>query len=596
MANLRTNNLSGEGGRNAISGSVYFSGYIDGDSADYLTIADTDDLDMGTGDFTFECWVRAAESSGEYAGIFGMYNYDNAGVTIQLSNTGKLRVVNPTAIDQEGSTVIIPQDGTMGDWHHIAVTRASGTIKGYVNGIEEISHSYSSAIDFCNGGFAVIGVTDRNDYPGDFDLKGFISNLRVCKGHAVYTGEFTPPTSPLTVHYNSENDKTSLLCCQDSDNPLQEATGKTIAGYGRHPSQTYDANGEGPELVTSTGVWTLSKGGSGSSNFTVTENGQKLSATTVTSGYVRATYTGLNPLSKYRVKVTLTAGDNNNFGVQGYDKDGNTVTGYFPATDGTAGSALQVGPTYVFEASGVAQWQITGTAWNTLYTFDENQYTNLDLANYTRAYFQMFDDYGLSSFVGTENDGVIRTAADLRGQGLRNGDLPASVYSLYGNHGTMYNGSAKQENTQTTFKASGSADIKDHEFSFGFEFEQRDDSYWGMGPMGMWGLMRQLTNKHILQRDLANPKPVFDANGVYQDTVNYDRLFVAEEQSTFDRNLRDALNGTNQKFIEVHISNIYGREDFRQKSYLSDIADGVISGLGTKGYELALEVAIERYS
>ena len=60
--------------------------------------------------------------------------------------------------------------------------------------------------------------------------------------------------------------------------------------------------------------------------------------------------------------------------------------------------------------------------------------------------------------------------------------------------------------------------------------------------------------------------------------------------------LRDALNGTGQKFIEVHISNIYGREDFRQKSFLSDIADGVISGLGTKGYELALEVAIKRYS
>ena len=39
----------------------------------------------------------------------------------------------------------------------------------------------------------------------------------------------------------------------------------------------------------------------------------------------------------------------------------------------------------------------------------------------------------------------------------------------------------KYDNTQTTFKASGSADIKSHEFSFGFEFEQRDDSYWGMG-------------------------------------------------------------------------------------------------------------------
>jgi hypothetical protein len=227
MANLRTNNLSGEQGQNAYRGSVYFPGYIDGTIAEYLSIPDTDDLDIGTADFTFECWVRAAESSGEYAGILGLYDYDNAGIVIQLSNTGKLRLVNSTGIDQSGSTVIIPQDGTMGEWHHIAVTRASGTIKGYVNGVEEISHSYSSAIDFCNGGFAVIGVTDRTNYPGDYDLKGFISNLRVIKGTALYTSAFTPPTSELTIV-----DGTVLLCCQDSDDPTQEATGKTITAVG----------------------------------------------------------------------------------------------------------------------------------------------------------------------------------------------------------------------------------------------------------------------------------------------------------------------------------------------------------------------------
>ena len=59
--------------------------------------------------------------------------------------------------------------------------------------------------------------------------------------------------------------------------------------------------------------------------------------------------------------------------------------------------------------------------------------------------------------------------------------------------------------------------------------------------------------------------------------------------------LRDALAGTELPFIEVHISNIYSREDFRQKSFLSDIAVGVISGLGVEGYELALKVAISRY-
>jgi 3-dehydroquinate dehydratase-2 len=58
--------------------------------------------------------------------------------------------------------------------------------------------------------------------------------------------------------------------------------------------------------------------------------------------------------------------------------------------------------------------------------------------------------------------------------------------------------------------------------------------------------------------------------------------------------LRDALLGVQIPFIEVHLSNIYARESFRQHSYLSDIAVGVISGLGAQGYELALSAAIQR--
>ncbi|MEK6595992.1 MAG: type II 3-dehydroquinate dehydratase, partial [Pseudomonadota bacterium] len=56
--------------------------------------------------------------------------------------------------------------------------------------------------------------------------------------------------------------------------------------------------------------------------------------------------------------------------------------------------------------------------------------------------------------------------------------------------------------------------------------------------------------------------------------------------------LRDALAAVKHPFIEVHLSNIYSRESFRQKSYFSDLAIGVISGLGAKGYELALEYAL----
>lgn len=58
--------------------------------------------------------------------------------------------------------------------------------------------------------------------------------------------------------------------------------------------------------------------------------------------------------------------------------------------------------------------------------------------------------------------------------------------------------------------------------------------------------------------------------------------------------LRDALAATRIPFIEVHLSNIYSREDFRRHSYFSDLATGVISGLGAQGYELALAAALQR--
>lgn len=58
--------------------------------------------------------------------------------------------------------------------------------------------------------------------------------------------------------------------------------------------------------------------------------------------------------------------------------------------------------------------------------------------------------------------------------------------------------------------------------------------------------------------------------------------------------LRDAILGTAIPLIEVHLSNIYTREEFRQHSFFSDIAIGVISGLGAQGYELALQAAISR--
>jgi 3-dehydroquinate dehydratase-2 len=55
--------------------------------------------------------------------------------------------------------------------------------------------------------------------------------------------------------------------------------------------------------------------------------------------------------------------------------------------------------------------------------------------------------------------------------------------------------------------------------------------------------------------------------------------------------LRDALLSVSIPFIEVHLSNVHAREPFRQHSYLSDVAQGVICGLGAQGYEFAIAAA-----
>jgi 3-dehydroquinate dehydratase-2 len=58
--------------------------------------------------------------------------------------------------------------------------------------------------------------------------------------------------------------------------------------------------------------------------------------------------------------------------------------------------------------------------------------------------------------------------------------------------------------------------------------------------------------------------------------------------------LRDALAATNIPFIEIHLSNTHAREDFRKQSYFSDLAVGVICGLGAQGYELGLLAALHK--
>ena len=81
------------------------------------------------------------------------------------------------------------------------------------------------------------------------------------------------------------------------------------------------------------------------------------------------------------------------------------------------------------------------------------------------------------------------------------------------------------------------------------------------------------------------------------DAVKNNVRFIIINPAAFTHTsvaLRDALSGVDIPFIEIHLSNVHAREAFREHSYFSDIAVGVISGLGAQGYELALQAAIQQ--
>ena len=84
--------------------------------------------------------------------------------------------------------------------------------------------------------------------------------------------------------------------------------------------------------------------------------------------------------------------------------------------------------------------------------------------------------------------------------------------------------------------------------------------------------------------------------GKVQDAPSQDTDFIVINPAAFTHTsvgLRDALQAVGIPFIEIHLSNIFAREAFRKESFFSDIAVGVISGLGPVGYELALTAAVQ---
>jgi uncharacterized membrane protein len=192
--------------------SVYFGG-----SGNYLSTPSSTSFDFGTNDFTIEAWIypidagRTADAS-KFGGIitqcvsgsitnswyFGIGISDSVFSSITFNSSDVTRV-NATGLSYALNT-----------WHHVACVRYSGTMTIYINGVSVGTASYSSAISYNASASVHIG---RSAFGGAYEnwLKGYISNLRVVKGTAVYKSNFIPSKSPLTAIPS-----TVLLTCQSS--------------------------------------------------------------------------------------------------------------------------------------------------------------------------------------------------------------------------------------------------------------------------------------------------------------------------------------------------------------------------------------------
>jgi hypothetical protein len=173
-----------------------WSNYFDGNE-DYLSAASGAAGNLFSGDFTIELWFFPTTS----ASTQSLIQQDEASWRINTTGT-QLQWVSSGGVRFTSSTNFI-----LNQWNHMAVIGNGSSIAMYINGVS--SGSNSSRPSNSNGN-VVIGINTASVGPV-WPFLGYISNVRIVKGTAVYTSAFTPPTAPLTAIAN-----TSLLTCQSN--------------------------------------------------------------------------------------------------------------------------------------------------------------------------------------------------------------------------------------------------------------------------------------------------------------------------------------------------------------------------------------------
>jgi len=270
-------------------------------------------------------------------------------------------------------------------------------------------------------------------------------------------------------------------------------------------------------------------------------------------------------------------------------------------------------PVFGYDTFGVGNQILTG--WKQLGYADTavaftpgtlNQYGT----RFTQQYYELLggtpDANGRYEVYGDENINYTSTLDQIQSnQGLINGTRSNIVYNIWYNTGRQYNGYGKDnDNDQYRVRLEGAFDIlkpgapsrNKHSFEFGVEFEQRIQRSYTVSPLGLWQRARSLANQHLTELDRSNPtlringqdwayndpnRPAF----YLTDTILFSRLYNAEKQTFFDKQLRQSLGlgATNTDFIDVDAlsPNQLNLNMFSPENLLGDGANLV----GYRGYD-----------
>jgi hypothetical protein len=196
-----SNNFSiGSGDTTQGSFSPYgdnWSNYFNG-NGDYLSLPNNAALSPAGGDFCIEAWLYPTASPASAAHIYTSNSAN--GVVTYLNSTRTVSIGYSNNFEIAASATAIPLNA----WTHVAFTRSGTTVRVFLNGVQ--SGSATNSTTFTSTANGTIGYSS-----GFNSFSGYLSNVRFVKGTAVYTSNFTPPTTPLTAIAG-----TSLLTCQSN--------------------------------------------------------------------------------------------------------------------------------------------------------------------------------------------------------------------------------------------------------------------------------------------------------------------------------------------------------------------------------------------